>query len=82
MSESPVESTTPADHTVLALKIEAALLPGWFDELQKVAARFVRRMAVVEKPDEWIVHCELPVAQAVPFRDALQEAWTVYNAEE
>ena len=39
MSESPVESTTPADHTVLALKIEAALLPDWFDELQKVAAR-------------------------------------------
>ena len=81
MSDSPVQSTTPDDHTVVALTIEAALLPGWFDAIQKVAARFVRRMAVVEKPDEWIVHCELPVVKAEAFRDALQEAWTAYNAD-
>ena len=75
-----MHSTTPADHTVVALTIEAALLPGWFEAVKGVAARFVRRMAVVEKPDEWIVHCELPIAKAEAFRDALQDAWTEYNA--
>ncbi|MFT4624079.1 MAG: hypothetical protein ACI8PZ_002738 [Myxococcota bacterium] len=81
MSDSPVQSTTPADHTVVALSIEAALLPGWFEAVKGVAAKFVRRMAVVEKPDEWLVHCELPAVKAEAFHAALQEAWTVYNAD-
>ncbi len=81
MSDSPIQSTTPEDCVVIALTIESALLPGWFDALKTVAAGFVRRMAVIEKPDEWIVHCELPEADVQAFSEALQAAWTVWQGE-
>jgi hypothetical protein len=69
------DDKTPPDHTVIGLRIEAALLPSWFAEVERIAARMVRRMVVIEKPDEWIVQCELPKSQVDAFQEALQDAW-------
>lgn len=65
--------------TVLRLTIEAALLPDWFEALKPVVARFARRMAVIEKPDEYVVQVELAVAKKEAFTQALQVAWTEFN---
>ena len=57
----------------------AALLPGWFDEVRRIAPGFVRRMAVIEKPDEWLVLCELDPERVDPFTEALDEAWSAWS---
>lgn len=77
--DRPVESDTPPGHVVIALRIEAALLPRWFDEVRRVSAGHMRRMAVVEKPDEWIVRIELPEEAVAAWHAALAEAWQAFD---
>ena len=67
---------------VLTLRIEQALLPDWFEEIKTIAASHVRRMGVIERPDEWIVQCELDPDKAEPFKAALGEAWAARRAAE
>lgn len=69
----------PAAPVTLHLTIEAALLPGWFEALKGVAARHVRRMAVIEKPDEWVVMVELDRERVEGFQAALGEAWDAWR---
>lgn len=66
---------TPPDHVVIGLRIDAALIPDWFDEVRRIAVGRVRRMAVVEKPDVWVVQCELHRDNVEAFKDALAVAW-------
>ena len=63
----------------MALRIPGELLPDWFDEVQRVAAAHVRRMGVVEKPDEWLVQVELDPERAEAFHTALQAAWAAFQ---
>lgn len=72
----------PTDPVVLTLKIEPALLPDWYDEVQTLAAGFVRRMGVIERPEGWIVQCELEPDRVEPFKQALNEAWEARRARE
>jgi len=62
-------------HTVVNLSIESALLPEWFDAIQAIANRTCRRMAVIERPDAWIVKLEVPTDGLVGLNDALAQAW-------
>mgnify|MGYP001454523103 CR=1 FL=1 len=71
----------PSPTVTLHLTIEAALLPGWFEALKGVAARHVRRMAVIEKPAEWVVMVGLARERVESFQAALGEAWTRWSAE-
>jgi hypothetical protein len=70
---------TPPGHTVIGLRIEAALLPDWWDEVRQVASRFVRRMAVIERPEGLVVQCELRVEQVEAFHAALASHWEKFN---
>lgn len=72
----------PTDPVVITLKIEPTLLPDWYDEVQTLAAGFVRRMGVIEHPEGWIVQCELEPDRVEPFKQALTEAWAAYRARE
>jgi len=76
---SAMDETNAPELMVVGLRIEKALVPEWFDEVRKVASRFVRRMAVIEKPDELVVQCELPASQVEAFHAALAEAWAAFN---
>lgn len=67
---------------VLTLRIEQALLPDWFEEIKAIAARHVRRMGVIERPEEWIVQCELDPDKADSFKQALGEAWAARRERE
>ena len=75
MSES-----TPPDHIVISLKIDVGLLPEWFAEVRQLAVGRVRRMAVIEKPDQWIVQCEIHRDKADEFKSALATAWTAFQS--
>lgn len=75
------DEPTPPEHQVLALRIEAALLPEWFDLIRAVAARHARRMAVLEKPDEWVVRVELHTQRIPAFSEDLTEQWETFVAE-
>lgn len=70
---------TPPGHTVIGLRIEPELLPAWWDEVRAVASRFVRRMAVIERPEGLVVQCELPVEQVEAFHAALASRWATFN---
>lgn len=78
MTEQPADPDEPR-FVILQLHLEAALLPGWFEEVKRIAARHVRRMAVIEKPDEWVVRCEVPEDGKDAFREALEAAWADYD---
>ena len=67
---------------VLTLRIEEALLPDWFEEIKAIAAHHVRRMGVIERPEEWIVQCELDPDKAAGFKQALGEAWAARRERE
>lgn len=69
------QSDTPEDHMVIALELEVALLPEWFDAIKALAGEFARRMSVMEHPEVWKVKIELPKGRADDFRDRLGEAW-------
>jgi hypothetical protein len=70
-----------AELTVVALSVEVALLPEWFEAIERVAARHCRRMQVIEKPDEHLVQIELPVLARPALERELMEAWQVFVAE-
>ncbi len=72
---------TPTDHTVIALTIEAELLPEWFESVKDIAARLCRRMAVVERPEAWLVQIELPKERVGELSEALASAWGEFVAE-
>ncbi|MCO4746393.1 MAG: hypothetical protein KC912_16470 [Proteobacteria bacterium] len=76
--EDPTKSDTPPDHTVLGLRIEADLLPEWFDAVKAVGRPLYRRMAVIEKPEEWIVRIELPDEKVAQFNEEMEAAWAVF----
>lgn len=80
--DMPVESDTPPDHIVIGLKLDADTLPGWWEELVALAPRFVRRMAVVERPDFWYVKAEVHKDLAEDFHAAVAEAWEAWQAEQ
>ncbi|MBT3223848.1 MAG: hypothetical protein HN348_32670 [Proteobacteria bacterium] len=84
MSEEklPTKSDTPADHEVVVLTVEAALLPEWFEIIKEVSAPHARRMAVLEKPDEWVVRVELPKASRASWGQELTEAWQKFAAKQ
>lgn len=65
---------------VIALSIERALLPSWFDVVRRVSRGLVRRMAVIHAPDEWYVRCELPEQLVEVWQARLQEAWRAHAA--
>jgi len=71
----PVDSDTPPDHTVLALTIESALLPDWYEAVTEVAARHCRRMMTVEKPEQYFVRVELHQEKVKAFSDDLTSRW-------
>lgn len=75
------ESDTPPNHVVIGMTVEVALLPEWFDAIREIAGRYVRRMLVVEKPDEWIIKVELHEERVDAFRQALSERWEAFVAE-
>lgn len=55
--------------TIVALTVDPALVPAWFDEIKAAAiAAKCTRMAVLEDPAGWKVRIELPA----PNRDALK----------
>jgi len=70
------------DIAKLVLTIELDLLPEWFEAVKRVAASHVRRLGVIEKPDQWVVMCELDRDRVEPFQAALSEAWTAFRASE
>ena len=76
--DTPITSDTPEGHVVLGLRIEAALLPEWFEAVRDVASRHVRRMAVVEKPDEWFVRAEIAEDKMPAFQEELAAAWDAF----
>ena len=78
MSE-PTDGGTPPDHEVVAIRIDAALLPGWFAEIERVAARVVRRMMVIEDPAGGLVRCELRRDRKEAFVAALEDAWAAWQ---
>lgn len=70
-----------AELTVVSLSVEAALLPEWFQAIERVAAKHCRRMQVIEKPDEHLVHIELPLLAKPNLERDLMEAWEAFVAE-
>jgi hypothetical protein len=66
--------------TVISLSVDVSLLPEWFEAIEKVAAKYCRRMQVIEKPDEHLVHIELPVLAKPNLNRDLMEAWEVFVA--
>ena len=72
---------TPSDHQVIALQIDANLLPEWFDAIKRLAVRHARRMAVLEKPEQWTVRLELPKASIAAFKEDLGTEWGAFVAE-
>jgi hypothetical protein len=75
------KSDTPADHFVIGLEVEVALLPEWFDAIKAIAADFARRMAVQEHPEVWRIRIEMPKAQKDAFNARLQADWDVFIGE-
>ncbi len=75
------ESDTPEDHLVLALEVDVALLPEWFDAIKDLAAEFARRMAVMEHPETWRIRLELPKDRVADFHGRLGQAWEVFVAQ-
>lgn len=72
---------TDAPAQMLQLHLPVELGPAWLERVKKVAIPHVVRLGVIEKPDEWVVLCELKPGARAPLTDALQEAWTVWNAD-
>jgi hypothetical protein len=76
MSEqTPKMHDTPEGHVVVGLRIENVLLPEWFDTVREISQPFVHRMAVIQKPDQLVVQCEVPVEKVEAYKEALAEAW-------
>jgi len=69
------------DWTYLTLSLDAEVLPGWFDIVQKLAARFVHRMMVIEKPEVWIVRVEIAPDKSQEFQQELAFAWELFAAQ-
>lgn len=76
--DDPTTSDTPPDHTVLGLRVPANLLPDWYDAIRAVGRPLYRRMAVIEKPEEWILRVELPDDNVAQFNEELEAAWTAF----
>ena len=76
----PTESDTPPGHVVIALRVEAALLPDWYEAIIGVASPLCRRLAVMEKPEEWVLRVELPEHNVPAFKQGLAEAWEGFVA--
>lgn len=66
---------------ILTLSLDTAVLPGWFDVLQKLAAKWVHRMMVIEKPDVWIVRVEIAPEKSEAFQKELALAWELFAAQ-
>ncbi len=67
--------------TVVALTVEAALLPDWFEEVTAAAlAACCTRMAVLEHPEAWRVRVELPAPNRAAFQRELGERWQRFQA--
>jgi hypothetical protein len=81
MADLPKTTDTPPDHQVVALTIEPALLPDWYDEVSKVAAQFCRRMMTVENPEGWFVRIEVHKDKVAEFASTLTERWEAFVAE-
>ncbi len=69
------------DWTYLTLSLDAEVLPAWFDIVQKLAAQFVHRMMVIEKPDVWIVRVEIAPERSQDFQQELAFAWELFAAQ-
>ena len=79
-TELPTESDTPDDHEVVAITIEPGLLPDWFEAVRTVSAAHARRLAVIQKPDGWIVKVELPKSAKAKWGEELTQAWEAFVA--
>ncbi|MCA9570341.1 MAG: hypothetical protein KC656_21000 [Myxococcales bacterium] len=67
-----------AELTVVSLSVDVALLPEWFDAIERVAARHCRRMQRIERPDAHLVHIEVPVLARPAMEQELMEAWDTF----
>ncbi len=65
---------------VVSLSIDAALLPAWFEEVERVAARHCRRMQVIERDDSHLVRIEVPALAKPNLEAELMEAWDAFVA--
>ncbi|MFK7928722.1 MAG: hypothetical protein AB8H79_11085 [Myxococcota bacterium] len=64
--------------TIITLSVQASLLPEWFDTIQSIAAPLCRRMAVIEKTEEWIVRIELEKDRVSALHEGLQLGWASF----
>lgn len=74
MSEEPNDD----GYVIISLSVDSALLPEWFDEIQTVAATVCRRMAVIEKPEAWLVRIELLKERVPELHAGLERQWAVF----
>jgi len=72
------DTEAPDDTTIITLSVQAALLPEWFDTIQTIAAPLCRRMAVIEKTEEWIVRIELDKDRVPTLHEELQLGWAAF----
>jgi hypothetical protein len=69
------------DWTYLTLSLDTAVLPAWFDIVQRVCAAHVHRMMVIERPDAWIVRVEIAPENSAQFQSELAAAWELFAAQ-
>ena len=70
-----------AELTVVNLSVDTALLPEWFEAIERVAARHCRRMQVIERPEAHLVRIELPILAKPTLEAELMEAWDGFVAQ-
>ena len=75
------KSDTPADHRVIGLELHADTLPEWFDRVEGLAARYVRRMAVIQRPEFWYCRLEMHQDRVERFHEELRALWESYQAD-
>lgn len=75
------ETDTPPDHKVIGLELHADTLPEWFDRIEGLAARYVRRMAVIQRPEFWYCKLEMHQDRVEDFHAELAQLWEGYQAD-
>ncbi len=74
-------TTERSDWTYLTLSLDTAVLPAWFEIVQRVCAAHVHRMMVIERPEAWIVRVEIAPEKSVAFQGELSDAWEIFAAQ-
>lgn len=75
----PIDSDTPPDHVVIGLRLDQDTLPEWFERIMEVAPDWVRRIAVIERPDAWHMKVELHQSKLDGFKAMLAEEWEKFQ---